>query len=397
VALLSSIGCRKTDPPKRGDLSAALSASALAKGEAPRGSTGATASAAPRLAPAVATATRLVDDEEKERLKQYWQAMGQGRMATVKKAFPTAIAGFDRALEVMPDDARAYAERGYAQLMAKNFRLAREDFDRAAERTDDRKLLAQIWFNYGLTAEEEGRAEDARSAFARSNEMNPTAAASKRLGGIPTCTARVTKRQDEDGAETNVRIKEPKAADWLGIFDIMAQPASDLVRPATPDAARSLLCRNGGCVLEPEKGAALRLESTKQTVFGAVIAAEDQKLRPFPRMLVVKSGPCGLDSKVDVTHQQPLQVHVEYSQMVERFGDPDGHDCKEGQSASCTRQCRKGTRVVRDYLFNVNGTGIPLTVEQWTPPDGKAEWVVTVSGSDARINGGGCDISWSLK
>ncbi|MBN2194386.1 MAG: tetratricopeptide repeat protein [Polyangiaceae bacterium] len=316
-------------------------------------------------------------------------------MATTKRAFPAALEGFGRALAVMPDDARAYAERGYAQLLAKNFRLAREDFDRAVERTDDRKLLAQIWFNYGLTAEEEGRAEDARSAFARSNEMNPTEAASKRLGGVPTCTARVTETKPEEGAEESRRPSGN--VDWLGVFERMARTMNDVTRPATPDQARSLLCLRDDCRPEPDRGVAVRLQSERQTAYGVVIATSDGKLRPFARLFTATSGPCGSKSEATVIHQQPLQLHVESSQMLEHFTGLDGQDCKDGQGDSCVRQCRPGTTVIRDYLFNLSGTRVPLEVHQWTPPNGKAPWAVTVSGTDARIQGSGCNVSWSLE
>jgi hypothetical protein len=385
-------GCQRTsqkkDKPKV-TISATSSRSPAAVPVASHVQAGSVASA-PGSAPSASE--RLVETAEKDRLRNYWKEMAQGRFATTKKSFATAITAFDHALEAMPDDARAYAERGYAQLLAKNFRLARQDFDRAVERTDDRKLLAQIWYNYGLTADEEGRTKDALAAFARSNEMNPTAAAAKRLGGVPTCTARVTEREgSEDAAPATVE------SDWLGVFDRLAQKIPQTTRPPSSEAARKLLCHETGCKLAPGEGQAISLQAGRRTSLSVVISLAEQKLRVFPGILAYKAGPCGSHKRATVVHQKPLQLHAESTQMLERFAHPDGSNCEEGSADDCVRKCRVGTTAVLDMLFSVSGEEIPLTVEQWAPPDGKAPWAVTVSGEDARIQGEGCNLSWSLQ
>lgn len=335
------------------------------------------------------------DGEAAARLKRYWTAMGEGRQASVKKSFSEALEAFDRALAALPDDARAYAERGYAQLLAKNYGLAREDFDRAVLRTTDSKLLAQIWFNYGLTAEQEGRPEDARSAFARSNELNPTRAASAKLQGGSTCTARVSKRQDPQLSSKSVTA--PTQDDFLAAFQQLTAGKTPEKVPATADEARLLLCPAGDCVLAPGSGSPIRLKIGNDTLYGAVIALRDSKLRVFPKLGVTTSGACGASDVITVQHQSPFHFRLERGRLVERFDGPASSECTAANTAACTRRCVPGTTIVQDFAFNVGGDDISLLVEQWKTPGGKTPWEVGVSGTDLRILGSGCDIKWELK
>ena len=316
-------------------------------------------------------------------------------MASVKKQYSDALAAFGRALDFLPDDARAYAERGYAQLLAKNYALARDDFDRAALRTDDSKLLAQVWFNYGLTAEQEGRPDDARSAFARSNELNPTNAAAAKLQGGSTCTARVSERKD---IERTSSAPLPKGGgDFLAAFQQLLAGRTADKTPSTVDEARSLLCATGDCVVTPGNGAPLRLKVGGEALYGAVIGLPDNGLRIFSNLTVAKSSPCGNSDTVTIRHQQPFQFHLERAQLVERFEGPAQSECTEANSAQCTRRCVSGTTLVQDFLFNAAGSASRLLVEQWKTPSGRTPWEVSVTGTDGRILGSGCDIIWDLK
>ena len=50
--------------------------------------------------------------------KEFFQAMALGRQATHSKSLPAAMEAFSKAIAIAPDSGRAYAERGYAELMA---------------------------------------------------------------------------------------------------------------------------------------------------------------------------------------------------------------------------------------------------------------------------------------
>jgi len=113
---------------------------------------------------------------------EFFQAMALGRQATHSKSFPAAVEAFSKAIAIAPDSGRAYAERGYAELMAGSLPTASSDFVRASRLTSDRQLLAQVAFNQGLLHERKGEPEEALVAFSRSNVLFPTAAARAKAG-----------------------------------------------------------------------------------------------------------------------------------------------------------------------------------------------------------------------
>jgi Flp pilus assembly protein TadD len=389
------LGCRrdgkKLDPPVVEQGTKAKSAVAAAVNSATD------VVPAQRVAPVTSTVAVTADSEDAIRLKKYWSAMGRGRLATVKKNYGEALDAFSKALDLLPDDARAYAERGYAQLLAKNYQLAREDFDLAVMRTDDPKLLAQIWFNYGLTAEKEGRPEDAQSAFARSNQLNPTKAASDKLEGGSVCTARVGERSQPEPTSSGKNEGHDNVADFLTAFHQQAEGRTPEQVPATAEEARNVLCAFGDCVLAPPNGAPIRLKIGSDSIYGAVISVTNGKLRIFPKLEVSKPGPCGTEDQIKVLHQSPLHFRIVLTPMIERFEGPNHTPCVENNSDRCVRQCVKSTTKVEDWLFNTAGDDVRLLVEQWMTPGGKTPWEVSVTGTDAKILGSGCDISWDLK
>src|SRR5882762_1896328 len=68
-----------------------------------------------------------ITPEERARNKAYLDALNEGRSATRKKHYKEAIAAFDRAAKLKPYTARAYAEKGYAELLAGKFKAAEDD------------------------------------------------------------------------------------------------------------------------------------------------------------------------------------------------------------------------------------------------------------------------------
>lgn len=76
---------------------------------------------------------------------------------------------------------------------------------------------------------------------------------------------------------------------------------------------------------------------------------------------------------------------------------PNHVECTEASASSCVKRCVEGTTLVQDILFSVPGDECLLGIEQWALPGGKLPFDVSVTGTDARIVGSGCDISWDLK
>jgi hypothetical protein len=158
-------------------------------GESTRAAAAAT-SARPRPPP---DPPRPPNEDEKTNRKAYLDALERGRGATVARRYDEAVLAFGQAVEKCAgvSRARAYAERGYAQLLARRYEAALQDFEEASNQPSDAKLAAQVWFNRGLADEALGRAKDADLSFFRSNRLRRSKVAEERLAGKTVCPVTV--------------------------------------------------------------------------------------------------------------------------------------------------------------------------------------------------------------
>jgi hypothetical protein len=227
VAAASSAGC-KGRPANPG---------------APHTATNTAPSSSVRAAPALraapkpppATASRTLADDERASFRAYSKALGAGRAATKAGKYGVAVKAFSAALDARPNDARAYAERGYAAYLASDFARAEGDLQRAAERAGDRNLRAQTFFNLGLVRE--AQQQDGSTAFAISNMLHPTEAARKKLLGKSPCAVEI---QPGSGGQRQ------HYADWLELFTAHKDDYSG-VAPNDSTSARAAICDHGGC------------------------------------------------------------------------------------------------------------------------------------------------------
>jgi len=192
----------------------------------------ATASAPTSTALASAVA-REVDQSQQLKLAAYVHAIARGRKATLAKNWTEAIAAFDEALANKPEDARALAEKGYAELLAKNFHAAQRDL-RLASGTSDAKLAAQVWFNLGLVDEGLNQEDDALIDFWFANQLAPTNAARAKIAGRSVCPVRVD------------RARKPAvhATSWLDVARALYKDQNEATRddaPKTEAAAKAAL------------------------------------------------------------------------------------------------------------------------------------------------------------
>ena len=196
----------------------------------------ATASAPTSTALASAVA-REVDQTQQLKLAAYVHAIARGRKATLAKNWPEAIAAFDEALANKPRDARALAEKGYAELLAKNFHAALRDLWDASA-TNDAKLGAQIWFNLGLADEAMKKEDDALIAFWFANQLAPSKAAAAKVGGRPVCPVQVSRD----------RVAAVHAKGWLDVARVLYKDQNEAARdsmPTTDAAAKAALLDPG--------------------------------------------------------------------------------------------------------------------------------------------------------
>ena len=182
----------------------------------------ATASAPTSTALASAV-VREVDQTQQLKLAAYVHAIARGRKATLAKNWPEAIAAFDEALANKPRDARALAEKGYAELLAKNFHAALRDLWDASA-TNDAKLGAQVWFNLGLVDEAMKKDDDALIAFWFANQLAPSKAAAAKIAGRAVCPVQVSRD----------RVAAVRGKSWLDVASALYKDQNEGARDAMP-------------------------------------------------------------------------------------------------------------------------------------------------------------------
>ena len=176
--------------------------------------------------------------------------MARGRERTAAADPREALEAFTEALRARPGDAHAWAELGYAAL------LAGEDAGPALRHarmlTHDRALLAQVWFNEALFRERRGDAEGARLALVIA-EANGSSAATRRLGTASRCAATwATTGPSATGAAPS-RDAIVLACSWREILAVPTLCRSDGAPGALSEAeAKRAVCV--GCVWAGDEG-----------------------------------------------------------------------------------------------------------------------------------------------
>jgi hypothetical protein len=163
------------------------------------------------------------------------RAMSAGRKRTLSGDHQGALEAFTEALRAQPLDARAWAELGYAALLAGYD--ARWELHIARSLTKDRTLLAQIWFNEGLAEERFGDVDAARRAFVLA-EVHGSTAVEKKLAGASRCAATWTTDPERRDDLTFVRS-------WREALAAAGPRCTDEAPPKTEAEAKRTLC--AGC------------------------------------------------------------------------------------------------------------------------------------------------------
>jgi tetratricopeptide (TPR) repeat protein len=366
ASLCASCGRKPTGEQPQATASPAAASTPAAPPTADARAPVASASArAPKQAP-----PKPLSAEDKVKRSAYLQALGKGRAATVAHHYDEAIAAFDQAV-TSDQNGRAYAERGYAYLLSQRYDLALKDFEQALGTPTNAILLAQVWFNRGLTYAALGRGAEADLAFYRSNKLNGTKAAASRLAGKTVCPVTVDRS----------RVAALPYAGWRAWADAMAKAsvgaqAIGYVPDATEALAADRFC--SGC-----KG-----DGPWTVQFGAfegawprvwdvhVMARGDGKLWDFgvygdgydgP----VTGEPCGGSEEVSLLDRQGSHVTA----LVESFPtsrvpvklDDDGgvHDCPEGSGwDECLRFCMSSSAAQTYFVLDLAHRARVMTVRQ---------------------------------
>jgi hypothetical protein len=198
--------------------------------EAPPPIARATASASSSASPRDASALEAVD---RAAFLAYRSALVRGRQATLAKDWATAKGAFTDALRARPNDKRALAERGYAELLAGDSSDAQTDLE-AARFADDKALAAQAWFNLGLLGEQHdgGASDDTLADFWFSNQLHPSTAARAKIAGRSICPVTVDMKH----------VAAKHTTSWLAVVKMLsgAVDAATCAAPKTEAEAKAL-------------------------------------------------------------------------------------------------------------------------------------------------------------
>ena len=94
----------------------------------------------------------------------------RGAMAYERREYTDALADFDMAIHLNPDDAEAYYQQGLVKFHSKQYEDAIEDFTRAIELQSD---YADAYYNRGFANSELGRYEVAIADYDEAIRINP--------------------------------------------------------------------------------------------------------------------------------------------------------------------------------------------------------------------------------
>jgi hypothetical protein len=387
------VACTKDGNDKAAPKASASAAVALSASPAPVASAAPASSNAPGKAKKPNTDKKPLTDAERAQFKAYHAALAQGRKATLAKDYAGAVKAFDAALAQKEGDPRALSERGYARLLAKDWKAAREDLDKSAQGTKDNKLLATIWYNQGLISDALGEAASAQLYFARSNALNPTKAAQSKLDGKSKCSARID-RTEKPGT---------LASSWTEAF---AQMVDDLKKRGGEDPGlqfksdaevKRTICENECAGAGPwvvQIGGALMGERF------VVAGAPGGKLavHALPEFAF---GICGGELSHEVTTGALLRVRTQTTSFIRGYvKEVKGTmvPCDDNDPAeSCFGACAGGL-TSEDYAFiDLGKNARVLLVSTDENENGTPVASVRETGGNVSVTGGGCTESIKVK
>jgi tetratricopeptide (TPR) repeat protein len=124
-----------------------------------------------------------------DELSRYRAALKQGQALEAKGDHTGAIAAFNRALAVFPDDPTVLDEMATASYKAKDLATAETLARRAAARSPNAKLRGRILYNLGRVQEARGEKDKAIESYKRSLDDRPNRIVRERLATLDPAAA----------------------------------------------------------------------------------------------------------------------------------------------------------------------------------------------------------------
>jgi Tetratricopeptide repeat len=355
----------------------------------------ASASARPR-------GTGPLSPTEAKEYEAYLRGLRRGREAAGKGDHAAAIAALSEALTHWRDDARGYSERGYVYWLAKQPTEALADLERARQFGGDKVLRAQIEYNVGLAQKALDKSDEARAAFMRSNELNPTPAAARKVADLgPGCRAVVDSTSVEGKTYAGwsaARLAIKAAAEREVTYpDDMPTPADG------SDGAAKVALLGAELAQKPGPWVAVvynRWRFVSEGPAGDVIV-HDLSLRMFSRCFEEPTSVALLEGPVPRIVETTELVWPTLSCNCGPGVEPKEGACPGGETPSCQSACFGVDEVsVREVVFDPSGRRRRLAITERNVPfemhdrvvgSIKREVTVDVSAREVRLRGGGCD------
>ncbi|MDC0744885.1 tetratricopeptide repeat protein [Polyangium mundeleinium] len=119
-----------------------------------------------------------------EKMRAYRKHLAEGRLLGGKSQWPEAIKEFEKALAVVPGDAPALTELGWAAFKAGELDRAKQSNEEALRRTTSPKLQAMAHYNLGRIAEERKDPKAALDHYRKSVALRPNETVEKRIAEL---------------------------------------------------------------------------------------------------------------------------------------------------------------------------------------------------------------------
>ncbi len=125
----------------------------------------------------------------REEARRFRAAMADGRKLGRAGDHAGAVAAFDRALAVQPDDPGALSELGWEAFLGRSLDRAEAATRRAVAAATEPRLKAASLYNLGRVLEERGRRDAAAAAYAESLHARPSRTVREQLAKIDPAAA----------------------------------------------------------------------------------------------------------------------------------------------------------------------------------------------------------------
>lgn len=312
-----AVACRKAPPVVKVTPAARASGAASASSAAP-----AVVASKPAASAARSRQPTPLDAAGLRAARSYLAELSHGRKATVAKDYAEAEEHFSKALEALPGDPRALAERGYARLLASKLPEAEADLRAAIHGAPSSAVLLQIYHNLMLVARQRGD-EKAAKGF---EEQKQKLKAARRLPSGLTCESEVVDSELKPQITSSIgdALKQLLAAHATedgvapSAVEFSSEPFDESIRA---DGLKALAAKG------PLPEAGWQLWASGNQMRNHALIAHAGKLYGFPNQSSGSMALCGWDQAGEVTigggGARPWYIQRTYRELARGYTPPD--------------------------------------------------------------------------